>query len=93
MAANFWMEKVICGFPCKKLQLPGLNGRGAAYGHTKTAPMVLILISIFFCATPLYFDAETLTSALPITVCTILCILIGELLIVFREKRKETLSK
>ena len=56
-------------------------------------PMALILISIFFCAVPLSFDAETLTSVLPITVGTILCILIGELLIIFREKRKEMLSK
>lgn len=56
-------------------------------------PMALILISIFFCAVPLSFDAETLTSVLPITVGTILCILIGELLIIFREKRKEMLPK
>ena len=56
-------------------------------------PMALILISIFFCAVPLSFDAETLTSVLPITIGTVLCILIGEMLIISREKRKEMLSK
>ena len=52
-------------------------------------PMALILLSIFFCAVPLSFDAETLISVLPITIGTVLCILIGELLIISREKRKE----
>ena len=56
-------------------------------------PMALILISIFFCSAALSFDAETLTSVLPITVGTILCIIIGELLIIIREKRKEMLPK
>ena len=56
-------------------------------------PMALILISIFFCAVPLSFDAQTLAEVLPITIGTALCILIGELLITFREKRKELLSK
>ena len=51
-------------------------------------PMALIVISIFFCAVPLSFDAETLISVLPITIGTILCVTIGELLTIVREKKK-----
>ena len=51
-------------------------------------PMALIVISIFFCAVPLSFDAETLISVLPITIGTILCVTIGELLTIAREKKK-----
>ena len=50
-------------------------------------PMALILLSIFFCAVPLSFDAETLAAVLPITIGTILCILIGEVLTIVRECR------
>ena len=50
-------------------------------------PMTLIIISIFFCAAPLSFDAETLASVLPITIGAILCVVIGEVLTVIREKK------
>ena len=50
-------------------------------------PLGLILISIIFCAVPLSFDAETLASVLPITAGTILSILMGEILIISREKK------
>ena len=51
-------------------------------------PMGLILISILFCAIPLSFDAETLASVLPITIGTLLCVLIGEALIAARDRKR-----
>lgn len=56
-------------------------------------PMGLILISILFCAVPMSLDAETLAEVLPITIGTVICIIIGEVLIISREKRKELLQK
>lgn len=50
-------------------------------------PMGLILISIVFCAVPLSFDRETLASVLPITIGTILCVIIGEMMTISREKK------
>lgn len=47
-------------------------------------PMVLITVSIIFTAVPLSFDAGTLSATLPITIGSIICIIIGELLIVAR---------
>lgn len=52
-------------------------------------PMALIVISILFCAVPLSFDTETLSEVLPITIGAVICIFIGEVLIIAREKRKE----
>lgn len=52
-------------------------------------PMALILISIVFCAVPLSFDADTLASVLPITIGTVLCVGIGEILILIREKKRK----
>ena len=55
---------------------------------TAYMPMALILISIWFCTVPMAWDRETLLSVLPITVGTILCIWIGEMLTIGREKKK-----
>lgn len=52
------------------------------------APFILIVISILFCAIPLSFDHETLSAVLPITVGAVICIVLGEVLIIIREKRK-----
>ena len=60
------MEKVICGFPCEKLQLPGLNGRG--YSHALRNSRLFIGAAI--------------------TVGTILCVLISEILFDFRKKER-----
>jgi len=49
-------------------------------------PMALTLISIFFCAVPLSFDAGTLTAVLPITIGTVISILVGEILITARNR-------
>ena len=56
---------------------------------TALVPMALILISILFCAVPLSGDAETLASVLPITIGTVLCIAIGEILTRIREKNRK----
>ncbi len=45
------------------------------------APFVMIIISLIFCAVPLSLDVETLESVLPITIGSVLCILIGEIII------------
>ena len=55
-------------------------------------PMVLILISLVFTALPMSFDAETLGATLPITIGAIACVLLGEVLIVIRDKKKARLS-
>ena len=62
----------------RPFRVPGGRGmlRVLAY-----VPMALILISIFFTAVPLSFDSETLSGYLPITVGSILSIVIGEILI------------
>lgn len=52
-------------------------------------PMILIVISVLFCAVPLSFDPETLAAVLPITIGAVICIVIGEVLTVIREKNKK----
>ena len=52
-------------------------------------PMILIVISVLFCAVPLSFDAETLAAVLPITIGAVVCIVIGEVLTIIREKNKK----
>ena len=68
----------------RPFRVPGGRGmlRVLAY-----VPMALILISIFFTAVPLSFDSETLSGYLPITVGSILSIVIGEILIAARARR------
>ena len=68
----------------RPFRVPGGHGmlRVLAY-----VPMALILISIFFTAVPLSFDSETLSGYLPITVGSILSIVIGEILIAARARR------
>lgn len=67
-------------------------GGSAALKIIAIIPMILIIVSLIFTALPLSFDAETLEATLPITIGSIVCILIGELLIVARG-RKNKLSK
>ena len=70
----------------RPFRVPGTPGMLVV---TALLPMALILISIIFCAVPLSFDSETLASVLPITIGTVLCIAIGEILTVFREKNRK----
>ena len=52
-------------------------------------PFVLIVISVLFCAVPLSLDSESLIDVLPITIGAIICIALGEALIIGREKNKK----
>lgn len=69
------------------------SGRFACRAGTRSlrvlayVPMALILISIFFTAVPLSFDTDTLSYYLPITIGSILSIVIGEILIAARARR------
>ena len=50
-------------------------------------PIALIIISIFFTAFPLSFDAATLSTVLPITIGAIISVILGEILIIARERK------
>lgn len=50
-------------------------------------PIALIVISIFFTAFPLSFDAATLSTVLPITIGAIISVILGEILIIARERK------
>lgn len=52
-------------------------------------PMAVIIISIFFTAIPLSTDPETLSNFLPITIGSIISIILGEILISVRGKSKQ----
>lgn len=52
-------------------------------------PLVLIVVSIIFTAVPLSFDADTLSATLPITIGAVICIALGEALIILREKKRK----
>ncbi|RDY32126.1 APC family permease [Lachnotalea glycerini] len=52
-------------------------------------PMMLIIISLIFLAIPLSFDKETLEATLPITIGSIIFIMIGELIIKIKKVGKE----
>lgn len=69
----------------RPFRVPGSPGflRWLAY-----VPMVLILVSIVFTAVPLSLDKQTLSTYLPITIGSVLAILLGELLIAGRARRK-----
>ncbi|WP_086347335.1 APC family permease [Candidatus Enterococcus clewellii] len=51
-------------------------------------PMLMIIISLIFTAVPLQFDAETLNEQLPITIGTIVFIIIGEAIIIIKKIKK-----
>lgn len=51
-------------------------------------PMIIILISLIFTALPLSFDSETLNSMLPITIGSIVCIIMGEIIIFVKKINK-----
>ncbi len=43
-------------------------------------PMIIIIVSVIFTAVPLSFDAETLNATLPITIGSVIAIIIGEII-------------
>ncbi|MBO4938346.1 MAG: amino acid permease [Oscillospiraceae bacterium] len=65
-----------------------ISGSHAVLRITAYAPMILILTSIVFCAVPLSFDADTLASVLPITIGSVVCVGIGEILTIVRERNR-----
>lgn len=69
----------------RPFQIPGSP---AMLKLTAYIPMGLIILSIFFCAVPMSFDSEMLASVLPITIGAALCVAIGEMLTISREKKK-----
>lgn len=71
----------------RPFKVPGSNGFLKVLAFVPTA---LIVISLVFLAVPLSFDAATLEATLPITIGSIICIVIGELLIVARGKKKNS---
>lgn len=50
-------------------------------------PMVLIVVSIIFTAIPLAFDADTLAATLPITIGSVIFLIIGEIVIALCRKK------
>lgn len=68
----------------RPFRVPGSNG---LLKVLSALPMVLITVSIIFTAVPLSFDAETLSATLPITIGSISCIIIGEILIAVRGSK------
>lgn len=69
----------------RPFRVPGGPGMRKVLAYV---PMALILISIFFTAVPLSGDAETLSYYLPITIGSIISIIIGEILIAARRHRR-----
>lgn len=69
----------------RPFRVPGGPGMRKVLAYV---PMVLILISIFFTAIPLSGDAETLSHYLPITIGSVISIIIGEILIAARRRRR-----
>lgn len=52
-------------------------------------PIILIVISVIFCAVPLGFDAETLSATLPVTIGTVIAVAIGEVLVASARKKSK----
>lgn len=63
-------------------KVPGSEGMLKVMAYV---PMSLIIISIIFTAVPLSFDSETLAATLPITIGSIICVIIGELIIAAKK--------
>ena len=50
-------------------------------------PMILIVVSVIFTAVPLAFDAETLSTTLPITVGSVIFLALGEIIIALCRRK------
>ena len=51
------------------------------------SPLILILLSVVFCAVPMAFDRQTLGEILPITIGSVVCIVMGDVLAIRRDKK------
>lgn len=56
-------------------------------------PMVLIIVALIFLAIPLSLDAKTLEGTLPITIGSMVCIIIGEIIIRLNKRVKPAEQK
>lgn len=57
-------------------------------------PLILIIVAIIFTAIPFSTDPDTLSYYLPITIGSVITIILGEIIIAFlRHKRKDKLTK
>ncbi|SHO44253.1 APC family permease [Anaerocolumna xylanovorans] len=65
-----------------------VSGNNAFLRVLAITPMVLIIIALVFLALPLSFDAQALEGTLPITIGSIVCIMIGEIIIRLNKKNK-----
>ena len=64
-------------------------GGGKAFHYLLvTLPILLIVTSLIFIAVPFDFSSETLSEVLPITIGSIVCIIVGELIIIFKKIKK-----
>lgn len=70
-----------------------VSGSDAFLKVLVVVPMILIIISLIFTALPLSFDAETLEAQLPITIGSIIFILIGEIIIFVKKNKKINAKK
>ena len=50
-------------------------------------PMILIIVSVIFTAVPLAFDADTLAATLPITIGSVIFLVLGEIIIAVCRKK------
>ena len=51
-------------------------------------PIVMILISLLFTAFPLSFDEVTLADKLPVTIGSLICLILGEVIIRVKKIKK-----
>ncbi len=63
--------------------------KGALLKVSAYVPMVLLIVSVFFTAVPLSFDAETLAETLPITIGAVIFIILGEIIPRVSQKRNQ----
>ena len=78
MFPAFLKLRKIDGDTERPFRVPGGSGMLRVITYV---PMILLIISIIFTAVPFSLDYETLTEVLPITVGTIVSLIIGEIII------------
>lgn len=62
-----------------------VNGNDTVLKIMAFLPMLMIIISLFFLVVPMSFDAATLSEVLPITIGSIIFMLIGEIIIKIKK--------
>ena len=78
MFPAFLKLRKIDGDAPRPFKVPGGSGMLKVIAYV---PMILLVVSIIFTAVPFSLDYETLTEVLPITVGTIVSLIIGEIII------------